>query len=51
VGRETRRCVENRAADSNGYCRLKVLEENGLLDIVEGKVAAPTDPTQLAAHS
>jgi hypothetical protein len=28
-----------------------VLEENGLLEIVEGKVAAPADPVQLAAHT
>jgi hypothetical protein len=27
-----------------------LLEENGLLKITEGKVAAPTDPIQLASH-
>ena len=67
----TRKCVVNRAADSNGQCKLKVedrlegasnfcpwrehiglvLEENGLLEIVEGKVAAHADPIQLASHN
>jgi hypothetical protein len=28
-----------------------VLEENGLLEIAEGKVVAPTDPVHLAAHT
>ena len=28
-----------------------LLEENGLLEIAEGKVAAQADPTQLAAHT
>jgi hypothetical protein len=28
-----------------------VLEENGLLEITKGKVGAPTNPIQLAAHS
>jgi hypothetical protein len=28
-----------------------VPEENGLLEIAEGKVATPTDPIQLAAHA
>ena len=28
-----------------------VLEENGLLEIAEGKVAAPADLVQLAAHA
>jgi hypothetical protein len=28
-----------------------VLEENGLLEIAEGKVAAPADPVQLASHA
>jgi hypothetical protein len=28
-----------------------VLEENGLLELARGKVAAPTDPVQLASHA
>jgi hypothetical protein len=47
---------EDRLDGASNFCPWRerislVLEENGLLEIVEGKVAAPADPVQLAAHT
>jgi hypothetical protein len=48
--------VEDRLDGASNFCpwmeRISlVLEENGLLELAEGKVAAPTDLVQLAAHA
>jgi hypothetical protein len=48
--------VEDRLDGASNSCPLRErisleLEENGLLEIVEGKVAAPIDLVQLAAHT
>jgi hypothetical protein len=48
--------VEDRLDGASNFCPWRerislVLEENGLLEIAEGKVAAPADPVQLAAHT
>jgi hypothetical protein len=47
---------EDRLDGASNFCPWReriglVLEENGLLEIVEGKVAAPADPVQLATHN
>jgi hypothetical protein len=48
--------VEDRLDGASNFCPWRerislVLEENGLLEIVESKVAAPADPVQLATHT
>jgi hypothetical protein len=48
--------VEDRMDGASNFCPWRerislVLEENGLLEIAKGKVAAPTDPVQLTAHT
>jgi hypothetical protein len=48
--------IEDRLDGASNFCPWRerislVLEENGLLEIAEGKVTAPADPVQLAAHT
>jgi len=47
--------VEGRLDGASNFCprrkRISLVLENGLLEIVEGKVAAPANPIQLAAHT